>query len=309
MNDYDVVVIGAGMAGLSAALIASQHGLRTMLVEQMGPAGQVLNVERIENMPGFPDGIAGFDLGPIVHEQAAAAGAEFAMDTVTAIEPAGETFVVRCDGGDMGASTVIIATGSHFRTLGVPGEADFEGKGISHCASCDGHLFAGEAVAVIGGGDSAVEEASVLSEHVERVVLLHPGETLEAQRYLLDAFESKPNVAVQPRTAVQEILGGDGLVTGLRVRDEASGSVREESVTGVFIFTGLAPNTAFLDGLVELDNGGHVVVDLGLQTSVPGIFAAGDVRQHSASLVASAIGDGATAAVSASRYLRGRTGR
>lgn len=309
MNDYDVVVIGAGMAGLSAALIASQHGLRTMLVEQMGPAGQVLNVERIENMPGFPDGIAGFDLGPIVQEQAAAAGAEFAMDTVTAIEPAGETFVVRCEGEDLGASTVIIATGSHFQALGIPGEADFEGKGISHCASCDGHLFAGEAVAVIGGGDSAVEEASVLSEHVDRVVLLHPGDTLEAQRYLLDAFESKSNVAVQPRTAVQEILGTDGLVTGIRVKDQTSGAVREESVAGVFIFAGLAPNTAFLEGLVELDNGGHVVVDLGLQTSVPGIFAAGDVRQHSASLVASAIGDGATAAVSASRYLKARNAR
>ena len=209
---------------------------------------------------------------------------------------------------DLGAGTVIIATGSHFRSLGVPGESDFEGKGISHCASCDGHLFAGEAVAVIGGGDSAVEEAAVLSEHVERVVVLHPGETLEAQRYLLDAFESKPNVAVQSRTAVEEILG-EGLVTGLRVRDEVSGAVREESVTGVFIFAGLAPNSAFLEGLVDLDSGGHVVVDLGLQTSVPGIFAAGDVRQHSASLVASAIGDGATAAVSAARYLRGRAGR
>ena len=308
MKDYDLVVIGAGMAGLSAALIAAQHGLRTMLVEQMGPAGQVLNVDRIENMPGFPDGIAGFDLGPIVQEQAATAGAEFAMDTVISIEPAEGRFVVRCDGEDLEASTVIIATGSQFRSLGVPGESEFEGKGISHCASCDGHLFAGEAVAVVGGGDSAIEEAAVLSEHVERVVVLHPGDSLSAQRYLVDNFESKPNVAVQPRTAVEEILG-DGLVTGLRVRDKVSGAVREESVAGVFIFAGLAPNTAFLQGLVDIDNGGHVVVDLGLQTSVPGIFAAGDVRQLSASLVASAIGDGATAAVSAARYVRGRDRR
>jgi thioredoxin reductase (NADPH) len=270
----------------------------------MGAAGQILNVDKIENMPGFPEGVAGYDLGPIIQEQAEAAGAEFVLDSARSLTSEGERRVLHCDEEDLSGAAVIIAAGSSLRNLGVPGEERLTGKGVSHCASCDGPFFTGKPVAVIGGGDSAIEEAAVLTQHVERVLVFHNGEELTAQKALLDAVESKPGVDFFYSSEVEEILGDDG-VTAVRVRDKSSGETREEPVAGVFVYVGLEPNTEFVRDYVEVDSGGHIVTDIMMRTSVPGVFAAGDIRQHSVSLVASAIGDGATAAVAAYRYIYG----
>ena len=294
------------MAGLTASLVAAQHGLSVILVDQMGVAGQVLNVDRIDNMPGFPEGIPGYELGPIVQAQAEAAGSEFAFDTAVGLNVVGDSRILRCDEEDFAGRAIIVAAGSSLRNLGIPGEDRFEGKGVSHCASCDGSFFAGKAVAVAGGGDSAVEEAVVLTQYAEKVLVFHPGNELHAQRYLIDAAFNLAPIEVVHGTQVEEIIGDD-LVTGVQVRDLNTGMVRVEAVEGVFVYVGLEPNSAFLRGVVELDSSGHIVTDVNMATSCPGVFAAGDIREGSVALVASAIGDGATAAVNAFKYARGRS--
>ncbi len=304
MRECDIAVLGGGLAGLTAGMIAAQHGLSVVIVDQMGAAGQVLNVERIDNMPGFPDGVPGYELGPIVQAQAEAAGCEFAFDTVTALESDGEGHVLRCADEDVRGRAVIVAVGSSFRRLGIPGEERFEGRGVSHCAGCDGPFHVGKTVAVIGGGDSAIQEAAVLAQFAGRILVFNRGPELTAQHLLLERAGDHAQIEVYANTEVQQILGED-TVESLQVHDITSGTVRDEAVTGVFTYVGLEPNTAFLQGVVELDGGGHVVTDINMATSMPGVFAAGDVRQGSVALVASVIGDGATAAVSAYRYLRG----
>jgi thioredoxin reductase (NADPH) len=302
-DDYDLVIVGGGLAGLTAAMYGARFGLRTCLVEHMAAGGQILNVEKIENFPGFPEGIAGFDLGPIVQEQAETAGAEFVMDTVTGLELDGERRVVRCEGTELGATSVIVAAGSAFRTLGIPGEAEFVGKGVSNCASCDAPFFVGKEVCVVGGGDSALDEAAVLAgSNVGHVTLVHRGPAFTAQRVAVDRLTQFSNIETLFNTEVEQIVGTD-TVSSVRLRTD--GATREQPLSGVFIFVGLEPHTAFLQGTVDLDPSGHVTVDAHLQTSVPGVFAAGDIRQSSSRQLVAAAGDGATAAVNAARFLRG----
>jgi len=304
MADYDVVIIGAGLAGLTAGFTAARHGLRVGLVDRMGSGGQILNVDRLEGLPGFPEGVAGYEFGPILQEQAETAGVEFILDTVVGIEVEGDDRIVHGTEGDLQTTTVIVATGSSFRTLGIPGEARFVGHGVSNCASCDGPFFGGDRVAVVGGGDSAIEEAEVLTGHVDQVLVFNRGETFSAQQALVDCLADKSNVELYHNSEVTEIVGED-TVTAVRVHNILTGETRDEAVAGVFVFIGLEPNTHYLNGLVDLDSGGHVVTDLMMQTSVAGIFAAGDIRQGSVSLLPSVMGDGATAAVAAYRYIRG----
>jgi thioredoxin reductase (NADPH) len=299
-TDYDLVIVGGGLAGLTAGLYGARFGLRTCVVEQMAAGGQVLNVEKIENFPGFPQGIAGFDLGPIVQEQAEAAGAEFTMDTAIGLELDGDTRVLRCEGAALSARALIIAAGSSFRQLGIPGEAEFVGKGVSHCASCDAPFFIGKEVAVIGGGDSALDEAAVLAAQVGRVTVVHRGASFSAQHAAVNRLAELPNIETRFNTEVASIVG-EQTVSALQLSDGSN-----LHVSGVFIFVGLEPNTAFLQGAVDLDPSGHVVVDAHLQTSVPGVFAAGDIRQGSSRQLVSAAGDGASAAVFAAQYLNGR---
>src|SRR6202048_3358620 len=180
-DEYDLLIVGGGLAGLTAAMYGARIGLHTAVVEHMAPGGQVLNVEKIENFPGFPDGIAGFDLGPIVQEQAEAAGAEFTMDTATGVELDGDRRVLHCEGAELSSRAIIVAAGSGLRSLGIPGEAEFLGKGVSHCASCDAPFFVGKEVCVVGGGDSALDEAAVLAAQVGRVLVVHRGPAFRAQ--------------------------------------------------------------------------------------------------------------------------------
>jgi thioredoxin reductase (NADPH) len=272
------------------------------VVDQIGVGGQIINAERIENFPGFPNALGGHELGPLLHEQAEAAGAEFLLDTVERIEPGAPHHVVRCASEPLRARAVIIAAGSTLRPLGVPGEERLLGHGVSHCAACDGAFFKGSEVAVIGGGDSALDEALLLTANASRVTIIHRGERLDAQKKLRAEAEANGKVEIVLNTSVEEIVGEDH-VTGVRLRDLKAGSTDLQPFKGVFVYVGLEPNTAFLRGVVALDAAGHIETDINMQTSVAGIFAAGDIRKHSVALLAAAAGDGATAAISAFRHL------
>ena len=306
--DYDVVVAGGGLAGLTAGLYGARYGLRTLVLEHMMPGGQVVNVEKIETFPGFPAGVSGAELGPVVMEQAEAAGAAFAAGTAAALEQLehGDGLVVRTEGGpDYRTRTVIIATGSSRRALGIPGEQEFEGRGVSQCASCDGPFFAGQRVCVVGGGDSALDEAVVLVQvGVKQVLLVHRGAGFSAQQVIADRVRATPAIMPLLGTELAEIRGGTTVSEVVLRRGDVTST---EAVDGIFVFAGQVPNSEWLRGTVDLDAAGHVVTDPLLRTSVPGVFAAGDIRQHSAAQLVSSAGDGATAAVAAARYLKARS--
>jgi thioredoxin reductase (NADPH) len=305
MREFDLVVIGAGVAGLTAAMHAARAGLGVAVVERMGVGGKIAAAEHIENFPGFPQGISGAELGPLLHEQAEAAGAEFVLDTVEGIVIDGDWRVVKGTSEPLKARAVIVAAGSSLKSLGVPGEEAFVGRGVSHCASCDGHFFAGQDVCVIGGGDSALDEALVLTEHAARVTIIHRDAAFDAQRVLIDRVKANGKIDLMPSTAV-EVIFGDDSVAGVRLRDLASRAVRDHAVKGVFVYVGLEPNSAYVRGVVTVDSAGHIETDMMMRTSVPGSFAAGDIRAHSVAQLAAVAGDGTTAAIAAWRYLKGR---
>ncbi len=304
-QEFDVLIIGGGMAGLTAGIYASRYGLNTAIVEQMMAGAQIINLEKIENFPGFPQGIAGYELGPATQEQAMNAGVEVLMDTATQVSVDGDYLRVTGDmGGSYRGKAVIMAAGSSLRSLGIPGEEEFEGRGVSHCATCDGPLYMGQTVAVVGGGDSAADEALTLTEYTDRVILFVRGSDLDAQQVLQDRIAANPKLEVRYGAEVVEIVGED-TVTGVKVRTAAGETV--EPVSGLFIYIGLDPNSASVADLVPLDNAGHIPVGLSMDTPQPGLFAAGDIRQQSAAQLVASAGDGATAAIAAFRYISGKT--
>ncbi len=309
MHDTDFAIIGAGIAGLTAAATAARQGLRVRVVERLGAGGQVMTVEHVANLPAYPGGIAGYELGPVLQEAAEAAGAEFMLDAVEALEPGGGPegrHLLRCAGGAIAARAVLIAAGSQRRRLQVPGEEALEGRGVSHCASCDGPLFRGESVCVVGGGDSAVGEAAVLAQHAGQVTLVFPGAAPHAQPYLRETLADLPNVALLPHARLQAILGdaAGGGVSGVRLAD-GKGEERELPVRGVFVYDGLTPATAFLHGVLALDASGRIETDDLLCSSIPGIYAAGDIRAGAACQLAAAADEGAAAARAAAAWLLG----
>ena len=303
-QEFDVLIIGGGMAGLTAGIYASRYGLNTAIVEQMMAGAQIINLDKIENFPGFPQGIAGYELGPATQEQAMNAGVEVLMDTATGVSVDGDYLRVT---GDMGGSylgkAVIMAAGSSLRSLGIPGEDEFDGRGVSHCATCDGPLYMGQTVAVVGGGDSAADEALTLTEYTERVILFVRGSDLDAQQVLQDRIAANPKLEVRYGAEVVEIVGED-TVTGVKVRTADGETV--EPLSGLFIYVGLDPNSAAVADLVPLDNAGHIPVGLSMDTPQPGLFAAGDIRQQSVAQLVASAGDGATAAIAAFRYINGK---
>jgi thioredoxin reductase (NADPH) len=303
--DYEVAVAGGGPAGLTAALFAARHGRRTILLDPIGMGGSILNTERVEDFPGFPEGVPGFEIGTRIQEQVADAGGVFELSEVRRVEPRGPDWGVVTDTRVITAGAVVVATGSRPRKLDVPREEELEGKGLSHCASCDGPLFTGKAVAMVGGGDSALLEALELTGHDVRVVLIDAGEGFSGQETYGLRVRSSEHVEVRHHTVVEEILG-DGRVDGVRVRDLATGESATVAVEGVFVHVGRIPNTELLDGVVALDESGRVRTDAWMRTELPGLFAVGDVRADSAGQAISAAGDGATAAVAAHRYLAER---
>ena len=302
-NDYDVLVIGAGLAGMTAAMYASRYGMRTGLMERMMGGAQIINIENIENFPGFPQGVSGAELGPAVQEQAMDAGAEFIMGEVESISRDGDFKLVETDSGGYRAKAVIVAAGSSLKQLGIPGEEEMFGRGVSHCATCDGPLYMGQVVGVVGGGDSAVDEALTLTEYADRVLLFHRRDQLRAHQAIQDRLLNNRKVEVVWNTVVEEVLGED-TVTAVRTRDVATNAENVVSLTGLFVYVGLEPNSSLVSNLVEVDNAGHIPVGISMETPVAGLYAVGDIRQNSVSQLASAVGDGATAAISAFNFIR-----
>ena len=295
------------MAALTAGLFGARAGRSILVLEPAVPGGHLVNIASIEDFPGFPDGVSGYELGPNTQLQAMNAGAEFAMSEVTGLAQTGDGWLVATADGKYDAGAVIVASGSHARTLGLPGEDRFLGRGISHCASCDAPLFRGQTVGVVGGGDSALQEALTLAEHVSKVVLFHRGDSLAAQDVYVQRVLNERKIEVCRQTEVRAILGEDE-VTGVSVRDLQTDAERTVDLSALFVYVGLAPNTDFLGDLLQLDGDGRIPTDIWMQTAVPGLFAAGDVRRDSASQAITAAGDGATAAIAADRYLRSRAG-
>ncbi|QJW84831.1 FAD-dependent oxidoreductase [Ramlibacter terrae] len=260
----------------------------------------MMNVERIANMPGFAPGISGFELGPELQERAEAAGAECMLDTVQALVSGNARHVLRCEGGEVSAAAVLVAAGSLRRSLGVPGEEALAGRGVSHCASCDGPLFRGQPVCVVGGGDSGLGEALVLAAHAREVLVVFREDAPHAQTYLRDEVAAEPRIALCAATEVIGIVG-DGAVTGVLLR-ERSGAERQVEAHGVFVYAGLQADTGFLGGALALDADGRIVADADFATSLPGVFAAGDILAGASYLLATAAEDGRAAARAAVRH-------
>ncbi len=302
-KDYDVVIIGGGPAGLSAAIYTARARLSSLLIERGAVGGQIINAERVENYPGFPEGIGGIDLTQSMHQQATKFGLETVIAEVTDVGT-GEPKILRTSQGDFIARAVIIASGSERQKLGVPGEAEFTGKGVSYCATCDAPFFREKAVAVVGGGNAAVTEALELTKFASKITLIHRRNQLRATKILQERAFAEPKIEILWDTVVEEIVG-ETFVNQLRVRNVKTGQESVLDVSGVFVSVGFKPNTDYLKGILALDDAGAIVTDDRMETSVHGIFAAGDLRSHSARQVISAAGDGATAAINAEKYLAG----
>jgi thioredoxin reductase (NADPH) len=303
MSQYDVIVIGSGLAGLTAGLFAARHGLATLVLESNIPGGHLISIEKIEDFPGFPDGIAGYDLCPTVQRQAADQGAEFQRAEVLKLEVKDRLWLVNTEEESHLAKAVVVATGSTLKDLGVPGEAKLMGRGVSHCASCDGPLYNGKVVGVVGGGDSALQEALTLANFAESVLVFNHDESFSGQHSYLQRLLGEAKIAPRHRTSVEEILGDEQL-TGVRVRDLARDEVSEIDLAGLFVYAGLKPDTALLKDVVELSASGHVPTDGWMKTERDGLYAAGDIRQDSAAQAITSAGDGATAAIAAHRYIK-----
>jgi len=303
MSDYDVIVVGSGLAGLTAGLFAARHGLSTLVLESNIPGGHLISIEKIEDFPGFPDGIAGYDLCPTVQRQAADHGAQFQRAEVLSLEAQDRMWSVATDEERHRAKAVIVATGSSLKDLGVPGEAKLMGRGVSHCASCDGPLYNGQTVGVVGGGDSALQEALTLAKYAAQIIVFQHAADFSAQQWYRERVLSGAKISARYQTVVEEILGDD-MVTAVRVRDLVSGESSKVDLTGLFVYVGLKPNTEFLKNLLRLSETGHVPTDNWMKTARDGLYAAGDIRQDSAAQAITSSGDGATAAIAAYRYIK-----
>jgi thioredoxin reductase (NADPH) len=301
-KDVEVVVIGGGLAGLSAALTSARLGRSTALVTGGLVGGQLVSIDKIEGVPGFPEGVPGYDLCPMTQEQAAAAGVDFVNASADSLTAERDGWRVTSAEGDVAARAVIVATGTTLAKLGVPGEERLVGKGVSQCASCDAPLLRNRTAVVVGGGDSGMQEALTLVDHVARVVLIERGRALTGQRSYRERVNDHPRIEQRFETVVHEILGKE-LVSAVRIGSVGGGGESELPTDAVFPFPGLVPNNGIVRGIAELDASGRVAVDALLRTTARGICAAGNVRQGSPHRAAGAMGDGAAAAAAVDRYL------
>ncbi|MBC5655631.1 thioredoxin-disulfide reductase [Clostridium sp. BX14] len=300
---YDIIIIGSGPAGLSAAIYAQRACLDTIVIEKNGiSGGQVLNTWEVDNYPGFP-GVTGFELSRQFREHANKLGARVVQDEVVQVELSGNVKKVVCEEETYEARCVILASGAHHRTLEVPGEEELRGAGVSYCATCDGAFFRGRTVAVVGGGDAALEDAIFLARMCEKVYIVHRRDKLRGAKRLQERLQALENVEFvwNSETAAIE---GDGQVEALRLRQTKTGEERRLDVDGVFIAVGIAPESELYAGQLELDEQGYIRADESGQTSVPGVFAAGDVRTKALRQILTAASDGANCVASAERYLQ-----
>jgi thioredoxin reductase (NADPH) len=301
-REFEVVIAGGGIAGLTAGLVSARLGRKTLVLTGDVLGGLLLSIEKIEGFPGFPDGIPGYELCPMTQEQAIAAGTEFETTNLERLERKDGKWRVTTGKGDIVARTVILATGSTLKELGVPGEARLRGKGVSHCASCDAPLLRDQSVAVVGGGDSAMQEALKIAEFASRVTILQRGGTLSAQAVYRDRAIKHPKIEIRFNTIVKEVLG-DSKVNGVRSCDTTNSATTDLDVAAVFVYIGLQPSTAFLKGQMNRDPSEQIPTNSWMQTELPGVYAAGMLRSGSPGRAVGSAGEGATAAVAADRYL------
>ena len=299
---YDVIVIGGGPGGYTAALYAARANLFVAILEKLSPGGQMGTTDVIDNYPGFPQGVNGFELAMQMKEGAERFGAQTQLAEVTQVELAGQVKTVHTSGGDYQARTVVLATGAHPRELGLPGERELRGRGVSYCATCDGMFYRGKTVVVVGGGNTAVSDVLYLSRLCEKVYLVHRRDTLRASKVYLDPLQKAENVEFVWDSEVKQLLR-DQAVTGVRVRNKKTGEERDIPCGGVFVAVGYLPNTELYRGQVELDEAGYVLADETTQTNLPGVFAVGDLRKKPLRQVVTAASDGAVAAHFIEEYL------
>ncbi len=302
MARYEVIIIGGGPAGLTAGLYSARAGLKTLLLERGMFGGQIVNAHKVENYPGFPEGISGYDLVSLMHQQATKYGLEIVTAEVTGLKP-GKPHNVLTGDGSFEASAVIIAAGSEYTKLGVAGEEKFVGRGVSYCATCDGVFFKDLEVAVVGGGDTAITDALELTQHASKIYVIHRRDQLRASQVLQQRAFAQPKLKFVWNSVVEEV-SGEAMVKELKLKNVKTAEVSALPVSGVFVAIGLKPNSQYFANAVKIDETGHIITDQLMATSVPGIYAIGDIRKNSARQVATAVGDGAAAAIAAFKYIR-----
>ena len=306
-NDVlDVAVIGAGPAGLTAGLYAARAGLSVAIYERISPGGQLAQTERVENYPGFAEGADGFELAWAMKEQAERFGAIIVSEEVTAVDFSGEAKTLTTPFGQHKARSVIVAAGARPRKMGLAGEERLAGRGVSYCATCDGNFFRGKSVCVLGGGNTAAADAKYLARICERVYLVHRRDTLRASAIDRERLSSLPHVEFGWNSRIADLHSEEGRLAAVEVEDVATGARRTLPVEGLFVAIGTIPNVDFLEGVLLVDKGGYIVADESGATSVPGVFAAGDVRAKGLRQVVTAVSDGAIAAGSAAAYVASR---
>jgi len=304
MKSYDVIIVGGGPAGMCAALYAGRSMLKTLLIERGAPGGELLNTELIEDYIGF-ESIKGYELADRMAAHALKFGAEMLTDTVLAVEKRDDgMFSVTTEGGAaLEAPTVIVTAGGTPTKLGIPGEAEYAGKGVSYCAICDGHFFRGEILAVVGGGDAACEEAEFLTRYASKVYLIHRREQFRASPIIQKKVFENPKIEVIWNTIVDEVTGDGAAVKHLALRNSVTGEKSELVVGGVFVFIGFKPNSGIIKGHFDHDANGYIVTDDHMRTSIKRLFAAGDLRVQLTRQVTTAVGDATTAAIAVAKYV------
>ena len=300
----NVIIIGSGPAGLTAALYSARANLQPLLIEGIEAGGQLTLTTMVENFPGYRDGIMGPDLMAEMRAQAERFGTEIVQGNVTSVDLGSQPMVVKTSDHEYQSKTIIIATGASARLLGLPSERTLMGHGVSTCATCDGYFFRGQEIAVVGGGDSAMEEAIFLTRFASKVTVVHRRSTLRASKIMQDKARANDRVAWQLDSEVEEIRdGGKGEVTSMVVRNNKTSERTEIPVSGVFVAIGHTPNTALFQGQLELDRNGYVITHDGAKTNVPGVFACGDVQDHIYRQAITAAGTGCMAALDAEHYI------
>jgi thioredoxin reductase (NADPH) len=301
---YDVIIIGGGPAGLTAGLYTSRARLKSLLIEKGFTGGQVMTTEWIENYPGFEDGVSGAELSQKMEKQATNFGLEIAQGAVLNVSLNGKTKIVTLeDDTKYETKSIIVATGSNPKLLNIEGEGEFRGRGVSYCATCDGAFFKDSKLAVIGGGDSAVEEGIFLTKFAAEVYIVHRRDQLRAAKVVQERAFANPKMKLIWDSVPEKIEGDETGVTSVKLKNVKTGETSSLDVTGIFIYIGYDPSTEFLKGLVNLNESGYVMTDENMSSSVPGVYIAGDVRAKPLKQVATAVGDGATAAVALEKYV------
>jgi thioredoxin reductase (NADPH) len=298
----DLIIIGAGPAGLTVAIYGMRSGLDLTVIEKFSPGGQVVNSWEVENYPGFPEPLAGWELMAKMEEQARRLGAEITNGEINSFSKEGDAFKLKlADGSERICRSLIITSGASFRKIGIPGESEYTGRGVSYCATCDGAFFKDRVTAVIGGGDTALEEAIFLTKFSSKVYLIHRRDEFRAEKIFVDRVLANEKI-IPVYSAVPEQISGTDKVTTLRIKDVKTNESRNIDTEGVFIFIGVNPNTSFVPENL-LNNGREIIVDPQMKTAIPGLFAAGDVRSGSIRQIVAACGDASIAAGSAYKYL------